>query len=382
MPKPNLNIAVIVKSFVSTGGAEKYAVEVTRRLIARGHNIDLFAWRADETQLDGIDYYPVPLPTRLCFTSVLTSVSFARQVARLLDNRSYDVIFSHERGYCQDLATIHTFSYWLGTEAYSFLKKLNSIYLSPRSGMHLWLERKQMESTWLAPVSSVIKRGIETYYDRTAKVTIATPGVDIDWFNPTWIDAHREGARNAENIKPDELAVLFVGTEFKRKGLDDLIRAIGPGMKLLVVGQGERLGYYRNLAEKCGVLEKVLFKGLTDNVRDYYAAADVVVLPSLKEAFGMSILEAMACGLPVVSSSTTGVAALIEEGKNGYIFHNPGEMGVILKRLKAPALRLSLGRQARLTAERHTWEDTAAIYENICLKIADEKKGLASGPFS
>lgn len=378
MPKPSMNIAVIVKSFILTGGAEKYAVEVTRRLKSRGHRIDVFSWRADKEQLDGIRHFPVPLPTRLCFTSVLSSVSFARQVARMLSGRAYDAIISHERGYCQDLSAIHTFSYLLGTEEYSFIKKLNSIYLSPRSGMHLWLERKQMESPWLISVSAMIKDCVAKYYGRKEKNVIATPGVDIEWFNPDWTQAHREQVRNAEKIEPDELVVLFVGSEFRRKGLADLIRAIGPDIKLLVVGQGERLGYYEKLAQKHGVSERVLFKGLTDNVRHFYAAADVVALPSLREAFGMSILEAMACGLPVVSSAATGVSGIIEDGKNGYIFKDSNQIEGILQLLKAADLRSSIGRRARLTAEKHTWEATASIYEDLCLKITREKKDLAS----
>jgi len=168
--------------------------------------------------------------------------------------------------------------------------------------------------------------------------------------------------------------VLFVGSEFRRKGLADLIRAMGPDITLLVVGQGERLGYYQKLAQKHGVSERVFFKGLTDNVRHFYAAADVVALPSLREAFGMSILEAMACGLPVVSSAATGVAGIIEDGKNGYIFKDSRQIGSILQLLKAADLRRSIGRRARLTAEKHTWEATASIYEDLCLKIAREKK--------
>jgi UDP-glucose:(heptosyl)LPS alpha-1,3-glucosyltransferase len=167
--------------------------------------------------------------------------------------------------------------------------------------------------------------------------------------------------------------VLFVGSEFKRKGLDDVIRAISPGMKLLVVGRGERSGYYHRLAEKCGVREQVSFKGLTDDVRHCYAAADVVVLPSLREAFGMSVLEAMACGLPVISSAATGVAALIENGKNGFIFTNAEKISELLNKLKSADLKLAMGKQARSTAENHTWEETAAIYEKICLEITEGK---------
>ncbi len=375
MQKNSLKIAVVVKSFVSTGGAEKYAVEVTRRLQARGHSIDLLAWRADEDQLDGIRYIPVPLPTRLCFTSVLTSVSFAREAARLLTGRSYDVIFSHERGFFQDLSTIHTFSYLLGTENHSFLKRLNDLYLSPRSQLHLWLERKQMESQWLVPVSVTIKAGIERYYGRTEKTAIATPGVDIDWFNPDWVARNRDTVRQSEKIGAGELAVLFVGSEFKRKRLDALIKAIGPGMKLLVIGGGEQVARFHRLAEKCGVSDQVIFKGLKVDVRPYYAAADVAVLPSLKEAFGMSILEAMACGLSVISRSTTGVADLIIHGENGYLFDDPAIIAKLLGQLKSTPVRQVLGSRARQTAENHTWEKTTDIYEKLCLEIADQKAG-------
>ncbi len=168
--------------------------------------------------------------------------------------------------------------------------------------------------------------------------------------------------------------MLFVGSEFKRKGLDNLIPAIGDGMKLLVVGKGERFKHYRRLAEKKGASNRILFKGLVDDVRHYYAAADVVVLPSLKEAFGMSILEGMACGLPVISSAAAGVAALISNGDNGLIAYNPGELMGLLECIRVPRVRQALGEKARLTAERHTWELKAHLYEKVCYAIAHQKR--------
>ena len=378
MGKENeLHIAVLIKRFIATGGAERYAVEVTRRLRDRGHRIDLYARQVDDQLTDGLRV--TRIPDTLRFSSVLNSWSFARQTAKHLAARAYDVILSHERGYCQDLATIHTFSYRLGLEDASFLKKLSSLYLSPRSWLHLRLERQQMESAWLAPVSNIIQTGIGRYYGRNENMAVATPGVDIDWFNPHWVADHRADTRRAEEIVPGEMAVLFVGSEFKRKGLDNLIRAISPEMKLLVVGQGERLGYYQRLIEQRGLSGRVIFKGLVNDVRRYYAAADVVVLPSRKEAFGMSILEAMACGLPVISSAAAGVADLIEDGQNGFVFHQPAQIGALLQTLAAPDMRRTLGYEARLTAETHTWDQTAACYEVVCRKIAAQKSGRVAG---
>jgi len=144
-------------------------------------------------------------------------------------------------------------------------------------------------------------------------------------------------------------------------------------MKLLVVGKGEKPGYYRRLVASCGVADQVLFKGLTEDVRAFYAAADVVVLPSLREAFGMSVLEGMACGLPVISSAAAGVSGLLDHGVNGYVCEHPGELPGLLERLKSSELRQTLGAQARLTAKGHTWEQTTDVYEKVCLEIAGQK---------
>jgi len=347
-------------------------VEVTRRLLQRGHAIDLYTRQLEVVLAQGMNI--VQIPNRLRFSSVLNSWSFAVETAKRLPGRGYDVILSHERGHCQDLATIHTFSYKLGIEDYSFLKKLNSIYLSPRSWLHLRLERQQMNSPWLVPVSGIIKKGIQTYYSRTTNIRIATPGVDIERFHPAWIQQHRETVRQEEGIRPDEFVVLFVGSEFRRKGLDMLINAIGPGMRLLVVGAGERHAYYRRLSARRGIPGQVVFTGLVDDVRRYYAAADAVALPSRKEAFGMSILEGMACGLPVACSDAAGVSELVADDANGYLFNDLAALKAVLQKLKDAATRHRIGHQARLTATDHTWEVTTDVYEEICRQIAAAKR--------
>ena len=142
-------------------------------------------------------------------------------------------------------------------------------------------------------------------------------------------------------------------------------------MRLLVVGRGERMNHYRDLAVKCGAAERVHFVGHVEDVRRYYAAADVFVLPSLFEGFGMTILEAMACGLPVVSSGNTGAAGLIENGRNGFVFHDQDEVPGILQNLIDADLRKRIGHEARKTAEEYTWDKETARYEGIYYRIAE-----------
>lgn len=361
-----------MKSFILSGGAERYAVEVTRRLQARGHEIHLYSRYVDESVLDGIRH--VRVPDRHTYSSVANSLSFARETARLLAGTRYDVIHSHERGYRQDVLTVHTFSYRSGLARYSFLRRLDQTYLSPRSWMYLWLEKRQMASPRLVAVSSVIGEDIRRCYRRTEGVRVITPGVDLDWFHPERIAERRAPPETQPDAASGELTVLFVGGEFRRKGLDRLIPAIGEGMRLIVVGRGERLEYYRKLAADCGVQRRVEFAGhVADDIRRFYARADIVALPSLSEAFGMSILEGMACGLPVVASPSAGVAGLIEDGKNGFLAGEVGELQVAFLRLQDAAMRKEMGNRARRTAETCSWDRIAVDYEKVFVELVDAR---------
>jgi UDP-glucose:(heptosyl)LPS alpha-1,3-glucosyltransferase len=370
--RKRLNIAVLIKNFNTVGGAEKYAVEVTRRLSERGHNVSIYSWSAEKQAAAGLTFHRVP--NRLTFSSVLNLYSFSREVSRMLSDKVYDVILSHDRTASQDMAVIHTFSYKSGIEKYSFLRKIDQLYLSPRSGLHLWLEKQQMKTPWLAAVSGAVRADIQAFYGRRDPIDVINPGIDIDAFSPSLAAGSRDRVRKEEGIPEDDMVVLFVGSEFKRKGLDRLIPAIKGPMRLMIAGRGENLAYYKKLAKTHGVDTRVAFLGLTPDIGRYYAAADVVVLPSRIEAFGMSILEGMACGHPVVTSAEAGCAALIDDGVNGFICRNAGDLARILDRLKQPDLRKRIGARARALAEEHSWESTADQFENRCFQIAEAKK--------
>lgn len=364
-----LNIALVIKNFVATGGAERYAVEVAQRILEKGHRIDLYARTIDKTLTRGMTMFTVP--DKFKFSSVLSQFSFAKETARLMAGKTYDVIHSHEKGCASHLSTLHAFSYKKGMENLSFLKKMNDFVLSPRAWLYLNMEKKQMASPMLAAVSASIQKDIKIYHNRENNVRIITPGVDINKFSPASIAKERSRARESESLHPDDIAVLFVGSEFKRKGLDRLFTAIGAGMKLFVVGRTEHMGHYRRLAARYDLSDRIIFSGLTDNIMKYYALSDIVVLPSFSDVFGISILEGMACGLPVITSQATGCSFLIKTGENGIVFKNSHELHGILDRLKNQDIRKQLGAQARETAQEHTWDTAAQSYEQLYYAIAD-----------
>jgi UDP-glucose:(heptosyl)LPS alpha-1,3-glucosyltransferase len=376
-PEKIMKIAVLVKSFILAGGAERHAVEITRRLMEKGHEIDLYARYVDERLIDGMHH--VRVPNRCTFSSAGNSLSFAREAARLLEGKRYDVIHSHERGYLQDVLTLHTFSYKSGLRKYSFLRRLDMTFLSYRSWIYLWLEKRQMATPRLVAVSDLIREDVRKNYNRSVGVHVIPPGVDLELFHPAWITEHRKPLREEMGIGHGEMVVLFVGSEFRRKGLDFLIPAIGPGMRLIVVGQGERLEHYRKMAAERVIGDRIHFTGLvTRDVRGSYAIADVVVLPSLSDAFGMSILEGMACGIPVVTSPDAGVSSLISSGENGFVVSDSVGLASALTRLMDPSLRRRLGAAALKTAENHSWDKVADAYESLFYAVAEQKQSPVS----
>ncbi len=147
---------------------------------------------------------------------------------------------------------------------------------------------------------------------------------------------------------------------------------------LLVVGSGN-ITDYRNLAVRFRIEDRVIFTGQTSGGWRYYAASDVYLLPSLYEPFGLSILEAMASGLPVLVSRDCGAAELIHDGVDGLLIQEPRDVTELSTKLgallKDADLRTRLGRQARRTALKYPWDRVARGTEEVYERVLLQKPG-------
>ncbi len=364
-----LKIAVLVRRFVTSGGKERYAVEVAGRLRERGHEVHIFCREADPALTSGLVVHPVP--ARFGFSSALSCLAFAWDCARLLRKERFDVVHSHERGYRQDVLTIHTFSYKGGLSCYPLLRRLDQTWLSYRSFVYLWLEKRQMATRHLVAVSGAILEESRQLYGRGEGITIIEPGVDVDRFHPARSGKERDVLRRRFGVGEEELLVLFVGSEFKRKGLDRLLLALGPAMRLVVVGRGDNMPFFAKMIERAGLTDRVHFVGLvTGDVGAFYAGADVVVLPSRSEAFGMSALEAMSSGVPVAVSRECGISPLITDGVEGFVFDSAEELRDILAAMRDCGLRSRLAPAARSKAESYSWERQTDKYEQLFYSLS------------
>jgi UDP-glucose:(heptosyl)LPS alpha-1,3-glucosyltransferase len=159
-------------------------------------------------------------------------------------------------------------------------------------------------------VSQLVRSQIENFYGvRQEHIAVVPNGVDITMFDQLRSKVDRPALRSSVGCSQDDFLVLFVGNEFGRKGLRVVIRSVRAlsdrRVRLLVVGAGDR-ERYSQFAVELGVGGNVLFLGGVPGPEDLYCAADAFVLPSLYEPFGIVVLEAMAAGVPVITSKMCG----------------------------------------------------------------------------
>jgi UDP-glucose:(heptosyl)LPS alpha-1,3-glucosyltransferase len=165
---------------------------------------------------------------------------------------------------------------------------------------------------------------VERYYgvDRS-KLHVIYNGVDTQIFHPGVADEFRVAVRQSLGISLAAPVLLYVGSGFERKGVPQLLQAFSASpdvtAHLIVVGADRKLNALKSLADTLGIGDRVCFVGGVKDVRPYYGTADGFVLPTLYDPCPNAVLEAMACGLPVITSAQCGAREWINTSKNGWV---------------------------------------------------------------
>jgi UDP-glucose:(heptosyl)LPS alpha-1,3-glucosyltransferase len=245
----------------------------------------------------------------------------------------------------------------------------------------LAIERRQYDassSRVIIAVSEQVKRDIVANYAVPAdKIVVLYNGVDTKRFDPARRAESRDQMRNRWKIPLEAPLVLFVGSGFRRKGLDLLLSIWNaPELArvfLLVLGSDARLGGYRARADAVAP-GRIIFAGHRDDIEKYYAAADMVALPSLQEAFGNVVLEALASGLPVLVSRDAGAAELVRGPLSEGILDSPHQPEMLKKKLLQLLGQAKHPRcisEARSLAEEYSWENHFRKLEALLLKTSE-----------
>jgi glycosyltransferase involved in cell wall biosynthesis len=219
----------------------------------------------------------------------------------------------------------------------------------------------------LAAVSTLVSKQLEKHFGRADAVVIPN-AVDTTRFNANSRIARRLASRENLGLGASEFAILLIGNDWKKKGLDTLLQALAtiaePSVQLMVVGNDDS-GLYRNVLRQLQLENRVRFLAPSADVLLFYAAADAYVAPSLEDAFGLPIMEAMACGLPVIASVQAGASENIVDGTTGYLLRDPMNHTELAKHVRRLVNDRSAAERVGAAAAQYvqasfSWDDNTA----------------------
>jgi len=292
-------------------------------LIRRGYAVDLISTRS-QAEVPGAR---VRRLATLAHPSLLRLLSFALAARRAVANAGYDIVQSHERCLIQDIYRAGE-----GTHrGYLAAMGRRRARANPYHQAVFALERRLFSlrsARHIVAISRRDKTEIEALYGTPSdRVSLVYNGVDLDRFHPDNRVRFRRAMREALGLSAEEWVILFVGSGFERKGLGPLLEAVARvsdrRCRLVVAGKGS-LKTHQRMAAGLGLAPpRVLWIGPRADVERLYAAADVVALPALYEPFGNVHLEALASGVPVLTSARAGGAELVRQGDTGWIVAEP-----------------------------------------------------------
>jgi UDP-glucose:(heptosyl)LPS alpha-1,3-glucosyltransferase len=364
----SLSIALVRQRYAADGGAERFVARALEALNSKSLRLTLVTreWRGGEG-FEVLTCRPFHLGR------LWRDWAFARCVCRTLAGRDFDVVQSHERIACCDIyrAGDGVHREWLKqrSRTLGWAGRLG-LALNPYHGYVKAAERDLFTSPRLKAVicnSRMVRDEIKQHFALPdERLPVIYSSVDTAAYHPD-LRKHREAIRARHSIPPDAAVFLFVGSGFERKGLPVLLQAmtaLPENSFLVVVGRDKRLARFQRDAQRFGLFPRAVFTGPLDDVKPYYGAADALTLPSLYDPFPNVALEAMASGLPVVTSYKCGAAELIENGKNGFVSDalDVNAQKNFLRNLLDPATRRRMGLAARQTVEPLT---PAAMSEKL-----------------
>ncbi|HEX4437395.1 MAG TPA: glycosyltransferase family 4 protein [Solirubrobacteraceae bacterium] len=337
------------------GGMERQLSELIVGLVALGHPVTVIARTCELPPGVQVDFHRVRGPGRpflIAYPWFLLAGSLAvrrrrRGVVQATGAIVLNRVDSVAVHYCQQVGTAtpsrDTLLFRAHIAMTGALKRIGE-RLSFRAG----------HARAFVCVSEGVAEEIREHYPQLAdRVVTIYNGVDTDSFAPGLHEQSARALRRELAIEDGSLIAAFVGSEWERKGLAEVLRALAmaPGWVLMVAGAGDR-DRYEELARTLGVGESVRWLGATGNVERVYALADAFVMASSYETFSLVTFEAAASGLPVVATAVNGVRELIVDGQNGFLV--TADADVIAERLRRlagdPQLRSRLGEAARQAA--------------------------------
>lgn len=348
-------LAIVRQKYRQDGGAEcfvSHSLEVLSK-----HRLDLNLitreWKGDKNPS-----WNVHLCNPMKFSRISRERGFAVAAKALWQKEQFDLVQSHERIPGCDIyrAGDGVHRRWLLQRARLLPEWRRKRLFSNRYHHYVMCaERAMYAASELKAVicnAQMIKQEIIDDFDvPDDKITVIYNTIDNQKFFPTDIK-NRQFLRAKYRISSQVHCLIFVGSGFERKGLAAAICAVAlTDSHILVVGKDKFEKRYRSLAKSLGCSQRVHFMGMQNQMLPFYQVADALLLPTLYDPFPNVILEAMSCGLPVITSTSCGGSEFISSGKNGFVVDalNITAITEAIRALPRQAVGSCMGKSARLS---------------------------------
>lgn len=370
-----MHIAIIRQRYNPFGGAERFVSRALVALQKTDIKVSLVARKWEP--IEGVNFVECK---PFYFGRLWRDWGFANAVCRQIGLLQADLVQSHERICCCDIYRAGD-----GVHRVQMAQKAKVLPWYARVFQHFslyhnyvyWAEKKLYESPRLRAVicnSKMVREQIlQNFAIDEAKIHVIYNGVDTAQFHPG-IKQQGDTVKLELGLPSAAPVFVFVGSGFERKGLLQTLQAFS-GLPedcfLLVVGYDKRSRFYKKQAKRLNIETRVKFLGPQQNVLAFYALANAVVLPTLYDPFPNVALEALACGVPLITSTLSGAAEVVTDHENGFVCDALDVEGIrqAMIRLSEKSVAEDMGKQARVTAEKFDLEamtvHLSALYQNL-----------------
>ncbi len=392
-----MRVALAAKHSSPThGGVERFSTNLARALLEAGHDVAIIAASWD-AEIEGVSYYKVPVVRKPAWARVL---SFSHGCRKIAEKENFDILYGLTQIFPQDVHRMGggIYRYWMELKYPSLPLRWLQRLIHPVHIANLYLERqiyKPQNYIRIVANSKLCKKQLSDFYGVSPDdIHVIYNGVDHAVFNAEARGRHRPAVRSELGVAESQKTLLFVSSNWKRKGLDTIFTAMAEreDCELIVVGRG-KIGLYNKKAQKLGISSRVHFTGAVRDVERYYGAADVFVLPTQYDPAANVCLEAMACGLPVITTKSNGASEIVEEKGCGVVLEKWDDAPALaeaIERCFAPDATDSMRKRAveaasELTLERNAAETISVFEAVLCAKqsaSSDRSSGISlCGPF-
>ena len=320
------HLAFCLFKYTPYGGLERNLIRMASLCQAHGHRVDIYTmrWQGEKPSSFNI----IEIPTK-GLTNHGRCQSFVNQLQTYLRKKVYDCVIS-----CNRMPGLNL--YYAGDVCYVADVKVRRRFfyrLTPRYRTYAAFERAVFSTkakTHILSIVDVEKTQWQVHYGTSeARFHDLPPGVARDRQAPENFYGLRQSLREQFSVAPHQKVLLFIGSDFKRKGLERVLRAMAAlpkeqlGNTLLWVIGNRAPAKFLRISQHFGIDKQVKFLGAIDQVPDYLFAADILVHPASQEATGGVIVEALAAGLPVLTTENCGFSYYVEKSRAGYVMPMP-----------------------------------------------------------